>query len=144
MIGLASECGVFFEASMPGCSSHHGGDDHPAGLYCEALEHFGSGEASEVDTDGEEHLVGKGGEVEEGLDGWRQDIEGEEVSAGEEFEGEEDEDEGGDLEDPEGEHGHSERDQELEQGGEEDGEREGSEGQERVRGDEVFTEEERE
>lgn len=94
MCESATEGGVFFEATVPGGTGDDGCDEDPAGLDCESLEHFGAGQASEVDTDGEEHLVGEGGEVEEGLDGGGQDIEGEQVSAGEEFEGEEDEDEG--------------------------------------------------
>ena len=107
--------GILFDAAAPGESRGAVGGEYPQTLYQQAAEHVHAGRLAHIDAHGKIELIGERREVEHLFEAGRQDVQREQVAAGEVFEGEEDEDERGHLQHPEREHGHGVGHEELQQ-----------------------------
>ncbi len=136
--------GITSDATAPDPLEEEVAHDHPGALDQEAPGEIIAFDPTEPDGDREVEEVGVRGEEDDLFEPAGEDVEGKQVTAGDVFEGELDEDEGGDIQDPEGEQGHHAGDDELEQAGEDDGEGEGEEGEWGGGQGEVFAEEEEE
>lgn len=143
-MGSATNGGVAADATAPDPLEEEVADSDPRALDQEAPGEFIAFDPAEPDGDREVEEVGVRGEEDDLFEPAGEDIEGKQVTAGDVFEGELDEDEGGDIEDPEGEEGHHAGDDELEEAGEDDGDGKGEEGERGGGQGEVFAEEEEE
>lgn len=137
---LAADGGVFFKAAIPGEAGHEIGEDDPEGLNEETAEELWAGGFAHIDTHRKVKLVREGRVVKDLFKAFWQDVEREEMTAGDVFEGEKDEDECGDFEDPKGEHGHGVGGEELEHGGHDDRNEETAESGPVGRQDEILAE----
>src|SRR5262249_50888490 len=111
---LAAYGGVFFDAAVPGEAGDGVSEGDPEGLDNEAADEVRSGGFAHVNADREKELVGEGGELENASNAGRQDVQWEEMAAGDVFEGVKDEDESGNFENPKRKHGHGVGGEELE------------------------------
>lgn len=139
-IVLTADGGVFFDAAIPGEAGDEVSEGDPEGLDDEAADEVRAGGFAHVNAYGKVELVRERREVESLFETVREDVQREKMAAGDVFEGEEDEDEGGDFKDPKSEHGHGVGGEELEHGGHYHGKEEAAESGPVWRQDEVFAE----
>src|SRR5258706_12024933 len=112
---LASDRRVFPNAPPPRKARDTVRHYHPSELDKQPAEQIGSDRFAHVDAHWKIKLIRKRGEIERLLDSPRQNVQREQMAAGDVFERKQNEDERGDFQHPKGQHCHRIRHEELEQ-----------------------------
>src|SRR5258707_11676420 len=112
---LSSDGGVSFYSAAPGEAGEQIGGNDPGELDQQTSYQIVAHNFAHIDAHREIKLIGERSEAESFCELGRQNVQGKKVSAGDVFEGEEDENKCRNLQHPKREHSHGVRDEELEQ-----------------------------